>query len=161
MASSNFRRSKQDKLLEGTLNILKDNKKKLDVINKLMCFIDCLSNVPMNENDVVNIMTMCKDYLKQSHSMMLVNLPFVNSEVKEIIDVLNRIERQSDNDIDDEVAKNLRSKFDDVSTENTNPNVLVSYLVECCFDVLLSKQHNVSESPGYEKVLKQYGRRQE
>ena len=100
MASSNFRRSKQDKLLEGTLNILKDNNKKLDVINKLMYFIDCLSNVPMNENDVVNIMTMCNDYLKQSHSLMLVNLPYVNSEVKEIIDVLNRIERQSDNDID-------------------------------------------------------------
>ena len=42
MASSNFRRSKQDKLLEGTLNILKDNNKKLDVINKLMHFIDSL-----------------------------------------------------------------------------------------------------------------------
>ena len=52
MATSNFRRSKQDKLLEGTLNIIKDNKKKLDVINKLMYFIDCLNNAPMNENDV-------------------------------------------------------------------------------------------------------------
>ena len=67
MATSNFRRSKQDKLLKGILNILKDNKKKIDVINKLMC----------------------------------------------------------------------------------------------CFDILLSKQHNVSESPGYEKILKQFGRRQE
>ena len=100
MASSNFRRSKQDKLLEGTLNILKDNNKKLDVMNKLMCFVDCLNNAPMNENDSVNVMTMCKDYLKKSHSLMLVNLSYVNSEVKEIIDVLNRIERQSDNDID-------------------------------------------------------------
>ena len=88
-----------------------------------MCFIDCLNNAPMNENDVVNIMTMCKDYLKQSHSLMLVNLPYVNSEVKEIIDVLNRIERQSDNDIDNQVANNLSSTFDDVSTENTNPSV--------------------------------------
>ena len=86
-----------------------------------MYSIDCLNNAPMNENDVVNIMTMCKDYLKQSH--MLVNLPYVNSEVKEIIDVLNRIERQSDNDIDNEVAINLSSTFDDDSTENTNPNV--------------------------------------
>ena len=38
---------------------------------------------------------------------------------------------------------------------------LISYLVECCFDALLSKQHNVSESPGCKKVLKQFGRRQE
>ena len=88
-----------------------------------MYFIDCLNNAPMNENDAVNIMTMCKDYLKQSHSLMLVNLPYVNSEVKEIIDVLNRIERQSDNDIDNQVANNLSSTFADVSTENTNPNV--------------------------------------
>ena len=55
--------------------------------------------------------------------MMLVNLPFVNSEVKEIIDVLNHIECQSDNDINNEVAKNLRSKFDNVTTKNTNSNV--------------------------------------
>ena len=53
-------------------------------------------------------------------------------------------------------AANLRNE-----TELNAKVTLVSYLVECCFDVLLSKQHNVSESPGYEKVLKQYGRRQE
>ena len=132
MASSNFRRSKQDKLLEGTLNILKDNKKKLDVVNKLMYFIDCLNNAPMNENDVVSIMNVCKDYLKHLHSTtLLFNLPKLNSEVKEIIDVLNRIERQSDNDSDNQVINNLSRTFDDVSTENTNPGLsdVISYLV--------------------------------
>ena len=72
-------------------------------------------------------------------------------------------ERQSDNDSDNQVINNLSRTFDDVSTENTNPGLsdVISYLVACCFDVLLSKQHNVSESPGYEKLLKQFGRRQE
>ena len=31
---------------------------------------------------------------------------------------------------------------------------LIFYLVECCYDIILSKQHNVSESPGYEKIVK-------
>ena len=53
-------------------------------------------------------------------------------------------------------ASNLRNE-----TESNAKVTLVSCFVECCFDALLSKQHNVSESPGYEKVLKQYGRRQE
>ena len=85
----------------------------------------------MNENDVVSIMTMCKDYLKQSHSTTLVNLPKLNSEVKEIIDALNRIERQSENDSDNQVINNLSRTFDDVSTENTNPGLsdVISYLV--------------------------------
>ena len=38
---------------------------------------------------------------------------------------------------------------------------LISYLFECCYDILLSKQHNISESPGYEKIVKQFGRRQD
>ena len=38
---------------------------------------------------------------------------------------------------------------------------LISYLVECCYDIILLKQRNVLESPGYEKVVKQFGRCQE
>ena len=89
MATSNTRKSKQDKLLEGTINILKDNKKKLDVMNKL-------------------------------NSANLRNDTIINAKI-----------------------------------------TLISYLVECCYDIILSKQHNVSESPGYEKIVKQFGRRQE
>ena len=38
---------------------------------------------------------------------------------------------------------------------------LVSHLNEYCYDILLSKQHNVSESPGYECMVRQYGGRQD
>ena len=55
----------------------------------------------------------------------------------------------------------IRSSTLQNETESNTKVTLVSYLVKCCFDVLLLKQHNVSESLGYEKVLKQHGRYQE
>ena len=53
------------------------------------------------------------------------------------------------------------------STSLRNENVttakknLISYLFECCYDVMLSNEHNVSESPGFESIVKQYGRRED
>ena len=41
--SKAFRRSKQDKLLEGAIKILKDNKK-IDVINTFDYFVECYFN---------------------------------------------------------------------------------------------------------------------
>ena len=67
MTTDPLRRSKQDKFLEGTIKILKDNKEKIDIVNKLVYFIECLKTAPMNENDIVKTMTMCKDYLKRSY----------------------------------------------------------------------------------------------
>ena len=74
MSTNNLRRSKQDKLLEGTINIIKDNKLKLDIVNKLIYFIDCLKNAPMNENVVVKTITMCKEYLQRSQCRMSLGL---------------------------------------------------------------------------------------
>ena len=39
--------------------------------------------------------------------------------------------------------------------------ILISYLIECCCDMILSKQHKVSESPGCEKNSKKCGRHQD
>ena len=35
-------------------------------------------------------------------------------------------------------------------------HILVPYLFECCYDLLLSKNHNVSNNPGYESITGQY-----
>ena len=35
---------------------------------------------------------------------------------------------------------------------------IISYLFECCYDILLSCECNVSQSPGYECITRQYGR---
>ena len=45
--------------------------------------------------------------------------------------------------------------------ERKNKSTTAPNTVECCYDIILSKQHSVSESPGYEKIVKQFGRRQE
>ena len=84
MPATNLRRSKQDKLLEGTFNIIRNNKQKLDAMNKSTCFIDCLKNTHMSECDVVKTMTMCKDCLQRLHDTINENSPKTNSEVKEI-----------------------------------------------------------------------------
>ena len=39
-----------------------------------MYFIDCLNNNLMSESDVVNIIIMCKDYLKESYDTIDMNL---------------------------------------------------------------------------------------
>ena len=88
-----------------------------------MYIIDCLNNAPMSKNDVVNIMTMCKDYLKQSHEAIHVNLPKINNEVREIVDVLNRIECQSNNNSDNKVIINLNRTFNDIYSENSNQHI--------------------------------------
>ena len=51
--TDNVRRSKEDKLLEGTMLMLKDNKEKYDVINKLIYFSECLNTAPLSNDDVL------------------------------------------------------------------------------------------------------------
>ena len=86
-------------------------------MNKLMYIIDCLINGPMNKNDVVDIMTMCKDYLNQSYEAIHVNLPKINNKLREIVDVLNGIEYQSNNDSDNNVIINLNRTSNDIHSE--------------------------------------------
>ena len=49
--------------------MLKDNKEKNDVINKLICFSESLKNAPMSENDVLKPITMRKDHTHRSHDI--------------------------------------------------------------------------------------------
>ena len=93
--TDNLRRSKEDKLLEGTMLILKDNKEKHDIINKLIYYTECLKTAPLSNEDVLKTITMCKDYLQRSHDIVQKSLPKVNSEVKEIAEVMRRMEKQS------------------------------------------------------------------
>ena len=53
------------------------------------------------------------------------------------------------------------SYFQTLKTKNESvqsaKHVLVACLFECCYDLLLSKQHNVSNIPGYESITGQCG----
>ena len=68
--TDNLRRSNQDKFFDVTTQMLKNNKGKLNVINKLMCFIECVKIAHVNENDVVKTITMWKNCLQRSHDVL-------------------------------------------------------------------------------------------
>ena len=70
MSTEVLRRRKQGKLLEGTITTLKDNKEKLDLINKLDFFTDYLKSSPMNENEVISTIRICKDHLQRSYDLI-------------------------------------------------------------------------------------------
>ena len=69
------RKSKEDKMIAGTIAIHNDNIDKLNIINKLQCFLESLKSHPMNENDVHSMIVMCKEHLQQSHDVANINLP--------------------------------------------------------------------------------------
>ena len=62
MVSNNLQKIKKDKLTEGTITIIKYDKGKMHMINELFYFDDCLKTAPMNENSLLNTITMCEDY---------------------------------------------------------------------------------------------------
>ena len=95
MSDKPTRKSKEDNLISGTIAICRDNKQKFIVINKLQSFLESLHSHAMNENDVVLILTMCKEHLQKSHSIICDNLPKVNRGAKVIIAALSRINRNS------------------------------------------------------------------
>ena len=101
------RSSQQDKLLEGTAKILKDNDDKKDLINELDCLCDSLKTTPMNENDVISTMTLCKDDLQRSHDVVNQNLPSMNNKVKGTIYAFKRIISQSKDETNDKIVTNL------------------------------------------------------
>ena len=74
-----------NKLLEGSISILKDNKQKLDAINKIIYVIESIKTAPINENDVVKIMSTCKDYLQRSHDLANENMPKINGKARGIV----------------------------------------------------------------------------
>ena len=117
MSTDFARSSQQDKLLEGTITILKDNNNKKYLINKLECLCDCLKTAPMNENDVISTLTLCKDHLKRSHDVVNQHLPSMNNEVRGIIDVFKRIRSKSKDETNDKIVTNLNemhyAKIDD------------------------------------------------
>ena len=64
MESESVQNSKQDKVLKGTLEIIKDNNNKLLLIEKIDLFLDGLKSTPMNENDIVCLLKSCKHKFK-------------------------------------------------------------------------------------------------
>ena len=107
MESESVQNSKQDKVLKGTLEIIKDNNNKLLLIEKIDLFLDGLKSTPMNENEVVCLLKSCKDNFKLSHDTVKNSLPKVNTETKGIIDALRRIESQSANNRHDPIVQNV------------------------------------------------------
>ena len=122
--------SKQDKILEGTMLIIKDNKCKKDIINKLIYFSECFKSAPMSDDDVLKTITMCTDYLQRSHDVVEKSLPKVNSEVKEIVEVMTRIEKQAPNESNPPFVTNLSQNCDEHLTATGNSsrsNLLTKY----------------------------------
>ena len=57
-------------------------------------------------------------------------------------------------DQDESYLEKIRGKNECVTSAKF---ILTSYLFECCYDLLLSKKHNVSNSLGFESVTGQHG----
>ena len=103
MSNSSVRTSKQDKVLKGTLDLLEDNNNKLNVIAQIDIFITSLMSNPINENDVKRIVNMCKEFLVNSHSIVMNSLPKINVDTKKIIEVLHCMESQLSDNSDDDI----------------------------------------------------------
>ena len=137
----NVRRSKQDKLLEGTMLMLKDDKEKKDLINKLIYFSECLKTVPLSDDNVLKTITMCKDHLQRSHDIVQKSLPKANSEVKEIAEVMRRIEKQAANESNPTIVANLSQTCSEFSGGNSDSSRIDENEVA---NVLLSVNDNGS-----------------
>ena len=86
---------------------MKDNKEKHDIINKLIYYTKYLSAAPLSNEDVLKTIATCKDYLQRSHDIVQKSLPKVNSEVKEIVEVMRRMEKQAANESDPKIIETL------------------------------------------------------
>ena len=75
MSDKAKRISKEDNILAGTIAIHKGNIEKLCVMHRLDKFLNNLRSHAMNENDVMYIISMCKEHLQQSHDVVELNLP--------------------------------------------------------------------------------------
>ena len=73
--TDNTRRSKQEKLLEGTMSMLKDSKEKNDVISELIYFSEYLKTAPMSNDGMSRTITMWKDHLQRYHHIVQKSLP--------------------------------------------------------------------------------------
>ena len=92
MSEETPRKSKGDNVMSGTIAIHDDNVSKLNVMSKLDECANTLRSSAFNENDVMSMINMCKDHLQKSHNVANINLHKVNSETKEIINSIKRID---------------------------------------------------------------------
>ena len=88
MSTNVARTSQQEKLLEGTMTILKDKNNKKDLTNKLDYLCNCTKTAPIDENHVMSTTTLCEYHLQRSHDGVNQHFPSMNNEVKGTIDVL-------------------------------------------------------------------------
>ena len=61
-------------------------------MSKLDECANTLRSSAFDENDVMSMINTCKDYLQKYHDAVNINLPKVNSETKEIINSIKRID---------------------------------------------------------------------
>ena len=61
MSNEHVCNSQQDKLLEITIKILKDNNLKIDLTNKLDILLESIKTSPVNENDLMHTANACED----------------------------------------------------------------------------------------------------
>ena len=57
-----------------------------------------LKTAPMSDDDMLKTITMCKDQLQRSHDIVHKSLPKVNSEVKDIVEVIRKMEKHAANE---------------------------------------------------------------
>ena len=66
-----------------------------------------LKILPNNENDILSIVEMCKEYFQQLHDIDKNSLPKINCESKQIIDTLCKVESRVPNSGYDAIPQNL------------------------------------------------------
>ena len=82
MSTEFSRASQEEKLIEGTIKILKD------LIYKLDYFCDCIKTAPIDENDVINTIALYKDHLQRSHDVVNNKITKQKSHKHKTIDVI-------------------------------------------------------------------------
>ena len=74
----------------------------------------------MSVNDVLKTITMCKDCMQRSHDIVQQSMSKVNSEAKEMVEFMHRIEKQAANESNPTVIMNLSQIYSEFSSGNSN-----------------------------------------
>ena len=171
MSQQPTRQSKEDNLLSGTIAARKDNISKLDLIKQLDEFLAQLRSsfrVRLDNHEKASHLknfddrqsNFCMSYptgqlgQQGKHEHLRPHCAFgynpnEQNAVEEIISTqfLNWDAAQPH-------FESLKSKN---KSAQSAKHISLSCLIECCCDLSLSKQHNVSDSPGFESIHGQHG----
>ena len=98
----------------------KDKNCKLDTTENLNDYLTILSFVVINENDVSRLINLCKNHLQQLHEVVTIDLPKINTETKQTINAMIRINPEEYPDAPNAETMRLSMAHFNVGSVNNN-----------------------------------------